>query len=527
MNEKNNINVENDNKEVKVKTKKRKSLFSSISVIISVGLFIIAIILISQLLLDNGVISSDKFYDNTSINGFDVSGMTKDDVVQMISSKFLKDREDLEIKLKYQDKEWTLTGSDFPINNNIEPYIDEIYNIGRKGSISEKVSTVRNIKTNGLIQNVSYTSSLVGFDDKINEIIAEINIDPVSPSINFNPNSDKEMFTLIEGKNGLMVDKELLYKKIDNAFNFSKKIEVEIPTCDVLFEDNGAELLKNTKLRSSFSTDYSSSTDDRKNNVKVALSNFNGKIIQPGEEISFNETIGETTEENGYKKAKIILNGVYVDGYGGGVCQASTTLYNALILSDLEILEVNPHSLPVSYVPLAFDAMVSDGYSDLKFKNNLDYPIYIKTWGDNKKVYVEIYGQPLDEGMEIKRRAEFVSTIPHEGDQIVKDVNGEYSDKITYKGEYLRIKYPREGYHSKAYLSYYINEELIAEKLIRDEIYKPQKGLVIEGTETLGEGMILPDNDVEIIPPQNSSSDINEKQLSNKINIENPSKFNP
>ena len=181
----------------------------------------------------------------------------------------------------------------------------------------------------------------------------------------------------------------------------------------------------------------------------------------------------------------------------------------------------------MSYVPLAFDAMVSEGYSDLKFKNNLEHEIYIKTWGDETRAYVEIYGEPFPEGFEVKRRAEFVETIPHEGDTIIKDVNGEYADKITYVGEYLRIKSPREGYHSKAYLDYYQNGEKISEKLIRDEIYKPQKGIVMEGTETLGEGMVIPENEVKIIPPQNGASNTNDKTVNKKISEENPSNLNP
>ena len=322
-------------------------------------------------------------------------------------------------------------------------------------------------------------------------------------------------------------DKENLLSLIDRAFKKSKQIEVAIPTYEKAFEDNGEDLLANTALRSSFSTDYSSSVDGRKNNVNVALGDFNGMVVAPGEEVSFNLVTGDKTPENGYQKAKIILNGVYVDGYGGGACQASTTLYNALILADLEILEVNPHSLPVSYVPLAFDAMVSEGYSDLRFKNNLEYPIYIKTWGDETRAYVQIYGQPLEEGLEIVRRAEFIGTIPHEGDTIVKDENKEYADQITYLGEYLRIRYPREGYHSKAYIDYYKDGQLIGEKLIRDEYYWPQKGIVMEGTETLGEGMVLPENEVEIIPPQETSTNANEISVKKKIKQLNPSNLNP
>ena len=130
------------------------------------------------------------------------------------------------------------------------------------------------------------------------------------------------------------------------------------------------DLKQKTILRSKFSTNYSKSTENRKSNVRTALGAFNGQIIMPEQEVSFNEITGARTKENGYKPANIILNGVYVQGSGGGVCQASTTLYNALLLSNIEILEVSKHSLPASYVPLALDAMVSEGISDLKFKNN-------------------------------------------------------------------------------------------------------------------------------------------------------------
>lgn len=509
-----------------IKTK-RLGVFALISLVIGVGMFIVASFLVTQLLYDNGAISSNKFYENTSINGIDVSGMNRDEAVQLISAKLLSSKNEVEITLKYGEKEWNFIGSDFETNNNFEAKIDETFVKGRTGKIGEKVKAVRGIKLQGLNVNISPRTSLMGFDEKINEIANELNIEPKSPKIVFEPDNTEKMFSLSEGENGLLLNREELYKRIDNAFLTSKKITVEIPMEEVAFENDENAVVENIVKRSSFSTDYSSSVDGRKNNVNVALKEFNGMIVQPGQEVSFNDVTGEKTPEKGYQKAKIILNGVYVDGYGGGACQASTTLYNALILADLEILEVNPHSLPVSYVPLALDAMVSEGYSDLRFKNNLDNPIYIKTWGDETNAYVEIYGQAFEEGVEILRKAEFVGTIPHEGDAIVKDVNGEYADQITYAGEYLRIKYPREGYHSKAYLCYYKNGELVNQKLIRDEIYKPQKGLVMEGTEVLGEGMTLPENEVEIIPPESETSKITEISIKRKISKQNPSSFNP
>lgn len=515
----------NQNKNDKLST--TKSLNLSIWVLVIISILVIAAILIGQLLYDNGAISSNRFYENTKINGINVSGMEKNEASNLVFSKLLKDKKNITIKLTYKDKEWLMAGDDFENSSDVFPIIEQTFEKGRSGSIIEKITTVREIKEKGLNVGISYRYILGGFDDKINSIISEINQDPVEPYINFNPDeAEDKMFTVQEGKNGLQVDKTVLYENIDNEFASSINIDVEIPVVEIPFEKSKEELLANTQLRSSFSTSYASSQSGRKNNIKISMNDFNGMIIEPGKEVSFNDVTGYKTPEKGYQKAKIILNGVYVDDYGGGACQASTTLYNALLLADVEILEVNPHSLPVSYVPLAFDAMVSEGYSDLKFKNNLNYPLYIKTWCDQEKAYVKIYGEPLEEGCEIKRKSEFVEVIPHQGDMIIKDTKGEYSDKLTYVGEYLRIKYPQEGYRSKAYICYYKDGKLVDEKLIRDETYKPQKGIVMEGTETLGEGMIIPENEVKIIPPQ-SRSTINQNTVNKKIGEQNPSNYNP
>ena len=249
-------------------------------------------------------------------------------------------------------------------------------------------------------------------------------------------------------------------------------------------------------------------------------------IVEPGQSVSFNETTGPRTEEQGYHNANIIVGGVYVEGVGGGVCQASTTLYNALLLADIEIVSVNHHSLPASYVPLSFDAMVSTSYSDLVFRNNLETPIYIKTSADEKQVKVEIFGQKFDEGISLSTRAELIKILPHNGDKIVADTKGEYSNKILYKGEYLRVKYPKEGYESKGYVQYFKDDKLIEEKEVRHDFYQPQNGVVYEGVEDPVEGMVIPASDVKIIKPQKVTK-ANEEVVRNKLEKLSPAKFNP
>ena len=273
-------------------------------------------------------------------------------------------------------------------------------------------------------------------------------------------------------------------------------------------------------LLGEFSTDLSTSKGGRKHNVDLALKRFNGKIIEGGQKVSFNEITGPHTYDNGYHSAIVIVNGEFVEGVGGGICQASTTLYNALLLSGVEINEVHKHTLPVGYVELSLDAMVSEGWADLKFTNLSEYPIYIKANVEGDKAYVKVYGKPLEEGITYKRSVEYVRTIPHGGDKIIKDEKGEYSDKVTYEGEYFRISYPKEGYEAKGFLEKYKNDELISRVMIRHEIYEPKNGLLIEGVKPAKNNEEIK-TDINVIPPQIEVETISEiKTLSS-------TEFNP
>lgn len=491
----------------------------------SLGLIVLAVFAFTQFTYGLSVFDNKRFYSGTQVNGVDVSGMTVEEVSNVISTKMIDARDEIKITLKYGDKTWEWIGADFEVNNEILPEVEKVFAYGRDGNIFERRNTIKEIKSAGYNVTIPYTYVLGGIDEKLADVASEIDVEAKSAEVHFDP-SNEEIFVYESEVVGKKVDVDALKTRIAKAFETSLQIVVDVPVVESEPDITVEELKKDIALRSTFETSIATSKADRKHNVKRALNSFNGMIVQPEEEVSFNTITGSRTAENGYKKANVILNGVYVEGTGGGVCQASTTLYNALILSDLEILEVNPHSLPPSYVPLAFDAMVSEGYSDLIFKNNTDKPIYIRTYGDNSTVGVEIYGKPFPEGFKIERKAEFVGVLNHPGDRIVKDTEKQYADKVTYEGEYLRLKYPQEGYHSKAYLMYYQDGELVEEKLIRDEKYLPQEGIIIEGTEKLAEGMTLPENTVRFIPPQTTSS-TNSGSVEKKIEKENPAELNP
>ncbi len=485
----------------------------------------VAMLLFCQFYFNDAGLSENRFYENTTINGINVSHLTTDEAQNIIEYNLLKNRDKIKLTLVSGENEWEFKGSDFTIVSDIKPVLIEVMRIGREGNAVEKLKTQNKIKKEGISYNISYKTVLGGFEDIVENIASKIEEEGQEPKLVFNADEEKP-FSVSEGKSGLKVNRELLYKRIDEELSSCTVAKIEVPLEEVPFSISEEDLLSSVDLRSSYSTDYSSSSAERKNNVRKALEAFNGMIIEPMQEVSFNDTTGARTEENGYKEANIILNGAYVKGTGGGACQSSTTLYNALLLADMEILEVNHHSLPASYVPLSCDAMVSEGISDLKFRNPFDTPVYIKTFGDNSTVTAQIYGKPFEEGESIKTRAEFIKVLPHGGDQVVPDTNGEFSQYVLYKGEYYRQKYPKEGYESKAYIQYYKNGELTEEKEIRHDYYMPQNGIVIEGTEELGEGMTLPKNEVKLIPPQKESKTAAET-IRKKIESERPSAYNP
>ena len=465
-----------------------------------VGLSAISLVLImvvmGQFFILESSDPSNTLYKGTTINGVNVGGLEYSQAEQLLAETFKEKSESFKLNLNYQDKNWSFDKNDFTVNSEIHTIIEEAQKRDQiNSSYQNQTAKLEELKKQGVSINVAFNYIFVGLDDKIDKIISKIEVEPINSELKFDNKTNK--FVATEHKNGLRVNKEQLYFDINEQFNLTNNVNVEIKTVEevpaVTKEQND---VLNTQV-ATFTTYVSDSTGGRKNNVKLALEKFNGMIIEPGEEVSFNKITGPHTLENGYKIATIIYKGQFVDGVGGGVCQASTTLYNALLLANVEILEVHKHTLPVKYVPLATDAMVSEHLADLKFKNNSEYPLLIATSTNSESVSVKIYSHPLD--VQIKTRAEVIKTLNHSGDVIKPDTNKEYTSKVLFKGEQYRLTYPRSGYEAVAYLEYYKDGVKIDEKEIRHEIYAPQNGIVIEGIEDVPNGMTIIDGKVEKI----------------------------
>lgn len=511
----------------KLDKKARKNIFFSSAILA----FALIMVVVGQIQLSNP--AQETFGNNTYINGQSVSGYTVSQASQVVGDRLKEQVDGISIQIMYKDKIWQFNQDDFEVEQAVKQVVQNAFDSYTTTKLASKKNEVNNSQIlNSLTSNVqsgsykvSLKSTFKNFDEKIDEIIDEIEYDPQNAKVEFNPNSD-EMFSIVEGVNGVKVDKEKLISDLENQFLRTKDIKVYVNTTGVKPEIDASYFDNKLNLMSKFSTTLVGSQEGRRHNVDLAFKKFNGKVVKAGEKISFNEITGPQTEAGGYKSAIVILNGKFVNGVGGGICQASTTLYNACVLANLEINEVHKHTLPVGYVELSLDAMVSDGYADMVFTNTSEDDIYIKTYTSEEQATVEIYGNSIPDGITIKRVAEFVGNIAHNGDKIQVDTAGEYSDKVLYKGEYYRVKYPREGYEAKAYKETYKNGELMEREQIRHEKYQPIDGLIVEGAKEPPADYNIPQTDVEFIAPQQTEN-VSVNSVVKKIQSQNPPKFNP
>ena len=312
---------------------------------------------------------------------------------------------------------------------------------------------------------------LPNFQTLLSEIRQKTETRKKESQIIFTPNSE-QLFTYVLGQDEKLVNVDKLFDEI-----LSNKQTINVPLIIDKAETLN-QLKAKTQMRSSFETVFSPNKTSRVHNMKRASEFFNGKIVEVNEVVSFNETVGERTSKNGFQMAKVIENGVYVDGMGGGVCQVSTTLYNALLLADVQISRVSPHSLLPSYVKPSFDAMVSYGSSDLVFCNTTGSRLYICAYVQHDKLIVKIFGA---ENIYQIERESIVEKIPFD---VLTQINTDKTDEsLRYEDQRKIIVYGQNGAKSEGYLVYYLNGKEQKRVRIRKNTYKKIDQIEIIGYE--------------------------------------------
>ena len=349
---------------------------------------------ISFLLLyyfNNTYIYRNNISRNIFIEGIDVSNMTKEEAID----KLKKLKVPQNINLIYKDKEYVINPNDINLNYNIEESVEKAYNYTKESTYIENVKKYFELKNNPKKIDLKSSYDEVMLSDKLDKISKDINIDKINAKIYISDNGDISYTPSTTGKElDIAHLKESIYNSIEekNYNDINIKVDIKDPNIET------KDVKSINSLLAEYSTKFSTGPghEGRNENIKIASDKTSNILLMPGEEFSYNNLTGTRNKANGYKDAGVIVNGKIEQGTGGGVCQVSSTIYNSVLYSGLELTSIRNHSLKSTYVPVGRDATVTDGGIDFRFKNPYNHPIYIKNTVSNGVVTSKIYGNSND-----------------------------------------------------------------------------------------------------------------------------------
>ncbi len=350
--------------------------------------------------------SNILFGKGVTVEGVDLSGMSLSDAYYAMEETLNGIRDTITISIKCDGKTLTLTENDFKFDTDISDVLIQAYHYSRKELDTPTVSISEN---NGVTDfNVTSIINNASVNAAVKKAAEYFDIKPVQAHVvSFDP-SATEKFTYADGSNGYLVDRDELSDKINNILSQDIKTgSFSIETKETPYTIKLADIKANTKLIASHST-KAVNVWASVHNMELALESANGVEVKPGETFSFNGTTGNTTNGDlGYVPSTAIVGGKYEQQYGGGICQASTTIYLCAVKADMEIVERYAHQYASSYADRGLDATVDYGNLDMKFKNTGKYSIYIATYSYDydydgyDELMVEMYGSPSTEYDEI------------------------------------------------------------------------------------------------------------------------------
>lgn len=418
----------------------------------------------------------NKIYPNIRIYDINLDKLNKEEAIELLDEKYSNLINEKVISFKFEDKNYDISYKDLKVNYNKEHMVNEALSYGKDKSLVEKYKL---IKSNyEIIINPEFSFNKDVEEEFLSQIEKDINVDKKEGTISVS----NENIKITKDVTGRKVDYQDLKFKLESEINGDISSEVikvfEIP---VLKEDaklKQVDLVKVNGKISEYKSYFYNNQDGRIANMKIASQTINGKLLMPGEIFSYNELIGETTPEKGYKLANTYLGNKIVPDYGGGICQVSTALYRAVIQANIRSLERRNHSMTVSYSEPSLDATVSYGLIDYKFENTYDSPIYIEAYVLNDNVTINIYGNVNEKG---NRKYELVSEI-HKS----YDFEVEYEEDNTINiGDEVVIKNGMKGYESSSYLITYENGVEVNREKISTDVYAKSNRVIKKGTKKI------------------------------------------
>ncbi len=377
-------------------------------------------------------------YPGITIDGMDVSGYSKAEALALLEKQYYKEPEATVLNLTYpmagdaEPVEWEIAYGDIAAGYDMEGAVNAAYGLGRDGTEKENLAAAKKL----LQGNVDIAVSYVFDEDLLEEKLAEV-------ALEFDCEAEDSSIAVQNGAVVVQAEKDGLKMNMEQTMQAASSVlqTKESGTAVIVAEVTkpavtAAEFEGITDLIGTYYTTFNNSDKNRNTNLEVGCDYINGTVLRPGEVFSANAELGSQTADGGYKMAGIYNNGKVEQGMAGGVCQVTTTLYNAAILAELEVVERHSHSMTVGYVPLGRDAAIAGTYKDLKFKNNTEYPILIEAYARNGRLVMNLFGHEVHgEGRKVAFDTVYESTIPKPEEKITEDPERPVGQReITHEG---------------------------------------------------------------------------------------------
>jgi len=429
-----------------------------------------AVLVSLSLILLMPSLSYSKIYKGVAVEGVDVSGRSREEVAQMLSL-WQKTYHDKKIMFYYGEKVFEVNAASIDFDIDVDAALDAAFSYGRDGLWWNRVKKIQTAKREG------YNVSLgVKYNEvKLNSLIEQWQGVIERPA----SNATLSIITggLIPEQQGCRLEADALRPLVVDAFMKSEENNVvALPVTTLYPAVTAVDIARSgiSQALSVYTTVFNNQDINRTANIKLAAWKANGHIIYPGKIFSFNEIVGPREKIYGFKEATEIVDGEFVPGIGGGICQLSSTLYNVVILANLDIIERYNHSKPLSYVPLGRDATVVFNALDFKFANNTSGPLMIMAEVDGNKLMVGIFGQrPIAESVEIMSVGQ--ELIPPE---IIKE-----QDDALYLGEFKIDKQGKPGYAVTTVRVVRSDGQEVKREVLSKDRYLPDNTIVKVGTQ--------------------------------------------
>ncbi|MFL0266728.1 VanW family protein [Candidatus Clostridium radicumherbarum] len=412
-------------------------------------------------------------YPGIKIEGIDVGGKSKEECLNIVQAKLSESVLREKSILKTKDKTFEIENSKIIDKFNIDAAVTEALDFTKSMDPLKKHYLIKNGVQKEYKVDVTYNKTEL--NNLLKTIEKEINKDPINASIIIDPTDTK--ITYYEGKDGIKVKTAELENNIKDSLlnNTNEDSSIKIPTAEVMPALTSDHLTNINSIISSFSTYYAESSYQRSNNIKLAASFINGKILMPGETFSFNDTVGERTKERGFLEAPVIVDNKVESGFGGGICQVSSTLYNAVLLAGMNATERTHHTLPSAYVKLGMDATVDWNNIDFKFKNTLEYPLLIDMSAKDGVLKVNLLSNSEASKKKYLLKNDIYETI-NSSTTLVNDSNLAIGSNKVVQNSYT-------GFKVKVIRSTYDDGKLVSSEVISNDYYSPVNGVIKVGAK--------------------------------------------